>query len=44
VRVLALPDEFVEHGPRDELLADFGLDADGLRNTALSLADRGVAV
>ena len=44
VRVLALPDEFVEHGPREELLADYGLDADGLKSTALSLADWGVAV
>ena len=44
VRVLALPDEFIEHGPREELLADYGLDADGLKSTALSLADRGVAV
>ncbi|MEM9703034.1 MAG: transketolase C-terminal domain-containing protein, partial [Planctomycetota bacterium] len=44
VRVLALPDEFVEHGPRDEILSDFGLDADGLRNTALSLDARSVPV
>ena len=42
VRVLGLPDEFVEHGPRDALLADFGLDAAGLAATARSLAAREV--
>ena len=44
VRLLALPDEYIEHGPREEILSDFGLDADGLKSTALSLAERGVAV
>ena len=39
-RILAIPDEFVEHGDRDELLADLGLDAEGLVRTAKSLAIR----
>lgn len=30
LRILGIPDEFVEHGDRDELLADLGLDAEGL--------------
>jgi 1-deoxy-D-xylulose-5-phosphate synthase len=37
-RILAIPDEFVEHGDRDELLADLGLDARGLVEAARSLA------
>jgi 1-deoxy-D-xylulose-5-phosphate synthase len=34
IQVLAIPDEFVEHGNRTELLADLGLDATGLQKTA----------
>ena len=30
VRRLGIPDHFVEHGERDELLADLGLDIDHL--------------
>jgi len=30
---LGLPDRFVEHGGRGELLADLGLDADGIRKS-----------
>ncbi len=37
-RVLALPDQFVEHGDRGELLAELGLDAAGLVRTATELA------
>ena len=33
-RVLAIPDEFVEHGDRDELLAELGLDTNGLVRAA----------
>jgi 1-deoxy-D-xylulose-5-phosphate synthase len=36
-RVLAIPDHFVEHGERDELLAEMLLDAAGLVRTALNL-------
>ena len=30
VRCLGLPDRFVEHGTRDALLRDAGLDAEGI--------------
>ena len=33
-RILAIPDHFVEHGDRDELLAELGLDANGLVEAA----------
>ncbi|MEI6240336.1 MAG: 1-deoxy-D-xylulose-5-phosphate synthase [Planctomycetia bacterium] len=35
---LGLPDRFVEHGERSELLADLGLDATGIANTCRGLA------
>lgn len=37
---LGLPDRFVEHGERDELLRDLGLDADGLCERAFSWAEQ----
>lgn len=37
-KVLAIPDIFVEHGDREELLADLGLDANGLIKAAKALA------
>ncbi len=33
VKVLSLPDEFVEHGPRSVTLEKFGLSATGIENT-----------
>jgi 1-deoxy-D-xylulose-5-phosphate synthase len=33
IRRLGIPDQFVEHGDRDELLADLGLDAAGIART-----------
>lgn len=36
-RILGIPDVFVEHGDREELLADLGLDAGGLVKAALEL-------
>ena len=38
---LGLPDRFVEHGERSELLAELGLDAAGIAATCLRLAGRG---
>lgn len=35
---LGLPDSFVEHGERGELLSDLGLDVEGLVNTCQNLA------
>jgi 1-deoxy-D-xylulose-5-phosphate synthase len=40
VRCLGIPDRFIEHGERDELLADLGLDVRGLVAAARALADR----
>jgi 1-deoxy-D-xylulose-5-phosphate synthase len=37
---LGLPDRFIEHGERGELLAELGLDAAGIARTARELADR----
>ena len=34
IRCLGIPDQFIEHGERNELLADLGLDIDGLVATA----------
>lgn len=38
IRRLGLPDQFIEHGSRDELLADLGLDVAGLMAVARELA------
>ncbi len=40
VRRLGLPDRFVEHGDRAELLHDLGLDAEGIAAAVLELAAR----
>jgi len=40
VRRLGLPDRFVEHGERGELLAELGLDAAGIAQTCRQLAGR----
>ena len=39
-KVLAIPDAFVEHGDRDELLADLGLDTNGLVRAAKTLSSQ----
>lgn len=44
IRVLGIPDRFIEHGSRDELLSELGLDVDGMAATARSMADRGTMV
>ena len=44
LKCLGIPDRFVEHGERDELLAELGLDTDGLVATAMILRDRGPCV
>jgi 1-deoxy-D-xylulose-5-phosphate synthase len=40
LKCLALPDRFVEHGERDELLADMGLDAHGIVRACRELEQR----
>jgi 1-deoxy-D-xylulose-5-phosphate synthase len=37
---LGIPDRFIEHGERGDLLADLGLDVGGIIRTCLKLADR----
>lgn len=37
---LALPDEFIEHGPREVLLKRLGLDADGIAKSCLAAHQR----
>ena len=38
VRRLGIPDRFVEHGERDELLADLGMDVPGIAAACRELA------
>ncbi|HJT35664.1 MAG TPA: 1-deoxy-D-xylulose-5-phosphate synthase [Pirellulales bacterium] len=40
VRRLGIPDQFIEHGERGELLADLGLDVPGLVRAARDMATR----
>jgi len=40
IRRCGIPDRFIEHGERDELLADLQLDTAGLVQTALEMAER----
>lgn len=40
IHLLGIPDQFVEHGDRGELLADLGLDADGICAAAMRLLER----
>ena len=37
LRRLGLPDQFVEHGPRDKILSTLGLDADGIESSIIEL-------
>ena len=39
VRVLALPDQFIEHGDREDLLADCGLSPAAIAQTCRELAN-----
>ena len=43
VRRLGIPDRFVEHGERDELLADLGLDVAGIARVCRELSAAEVA-
>ncbi|MBW3539256.1 MAG: 1-deoxy-D-xylulose-5-phosphate synthase [Planctomycetes bacterium] len=44
VRTLGIPDRFIEHGERGELLADLGLDAAGIAAACRQMAERRVVV
>jgi 1-deoxy-D-xylulose-5-phosphate synthase len=41
IRCCGVPDRFIEHGERSELLADLGLDARGLARAVREMAGRG---
>ena len=43
VRRLGIPDRFVEHGSREELLADLGLDGQGIAQACRQLASQEAA-
>ncbi|MEZ6115984.1 MAG: 1-deoxy-D-xylulose-5-phosphate synthase [Pirellulaceae bacterium] len=40
IRRLGIPDQFVEHGERAELLADLGIDSDGIVRTCRQLSSQ----
>ncbi len=40
MRTLGVPDRFIEHGERGELMADLGIDAAGIANTCRQLSAR----
>lgn len=40
IRRLGVPDQFIEHAERAELLADMGLDVNGIVRTALAAAEK----
>lgn len=44
IKRLGVPDRFIEHAERFELLADLGLDATGIASTCRELAERGQGV
>ncbi len=44
VRRLGIPDHYIEHGERDELLADLGLDVEGIAAKCRELAARATAI
>ena len=44
IRCLGIPDSFIEHGDRDELLADLGLDEAGIVKTAIAMSERASVV
>ena len=44
IRRLGIPDRFIEHGERGDLLADLGLDAAGIASACRELAEHGEGV
>lgn len=44
IRRLGIPDEFVEHGDRNDLLRDLGLDVAGFMESAMEMANREPAI
>jgi len=44
IKRLGVPDQFIEHGERSELLADLGLNATGIAAACRELAEQGEGV
>ncbi len=44
MKCLGIPDRFIEHGERGELLTDLGLDVDGIAKTAREMAKRSLSL
>jgi 1-deoxy-D-xylulose-5-phosphate synthase len=44
IKRLGIPDRFIEHAERSELLADLGLNADGIASACRELAEQGEGV
>jgi 1-deoxy-D-xylulose-5-phosphate synthase len=42
IKMLGLPDKFIEHGTQSELRREFGLDAEGIAKSAIDLLDRDI--
>jgi len=40
LRRLGIPDRFIEHGEREELLADLSLDANGIAQSCREMSQR----
>lgn len=40
IKTLGIPDRFIEHGNRDKLLSDIGLDSDGIAMSVLDIYQR----
>jgi 1-deoxy-D-xylulose-5-phosphate synthase len=40
LRTLAIPDRYIEHGDRGQLLEEIGLDPDGIVKAALEMQER----
>ena len=40
MRTLGIPDRFIEHGDRNELLADSGIDPAGIAKTCRALSEK----
>lgn len=44
IRCMGIPDRFIEHGDRDELLVDLGLDEAGIVKAAVAMSERASVV
>jgi 1-deoxy-D-xylulose-5-phosphate synthase len=40
MRTLGIPDRYIEHGERGEILAELGIDANGIANVCKQLSEK----